>query len=422
MITLSKKTQSSIILAVTIGNILEWYEIYLYIFWSPFIAQLFFNPESKANNLLYAFLLFAVGFLARPLGGVFFGRLGDRIGRKKALILSITVMTIPTFLMGLLPTYAQIGVFSTLLLGILRILQSFPGGGELPGAFCYLYESSNSNNRRFMTSWGAVGNQIGIILSIGECFLLEKLLTHEELITWGWRISFLTGGLFGLFGFWLRSRLHETPLFVDMEKHKKFTKESVLDVIYRHKCGIALGIMFCTIDATGFYVLSALFPVYFERILGTSYSENLITTVLLLISTTIPLPFFGMLGDKLNNKMLMVTSAIGIIVLIYPLYYTILHSLFILASILGIAFILCFTCITALIPYLLSSLFPTPIRFTCVGLSFNIVDSIIGGFTPALAIFLLSYTKNEYSFYWILFVSAVISLYSYFHIRNARHT
>ena len=200
MLNFSKKTQAAIIFAVTIGNILEWYEIYLYIFWAPVIGQLFFSADSELANVTKALAIFAIGFLARPIGGVLFGRLGDRVGRKKALVLSITVMTLPTFLMGLLPTYAQIGFYAPLLLVILRLMQSFPAGGELPGAFCFLYESSNYKNRRYMTSWGAVGNQIGIIISMYECYLLEIYLTPEELLNWGWRISLYSWRIDWAFG------------------------------------------------------------------------------------------------------------------------------------------------------------------------------------------------------------------------------
>src|SRR5579872_3886843 len=130
----SKKEKATVIFAVTFGNLLEWYEIYLYVYWAPIISKIFFKPNSDLVNLTNTFLVFAIGFLARPLGGIFFGRLGDRIGRKKALILSLLMMTVPTFVTGLLPTYAQIGLFAPLILIVMRILQSFPAGGELPGA------------------------------------------------------------------------------------------------------------------------------------------------------------------------------------------------------------------------------------------------------------------------------------------------
>jgi MHS family proline/betaine transporter-like MFS transporter len=195
--------QSQIVLAVTFGNILEWFEIYLFVYWAPTLSGVFFDFDSALLNLTSIFLIFGIGFIARPLGAIFFGHLGDMIGRKKSFLLSITVMTIPTFLMGFLPTYAQVGIWSPILLGILRLLQSFPAGGESPGAFCYLYENADSGNQKFMTSWGGFGNQIGTILSVVESILMEKFLPLDFLLSWGWRISFFTGGLIGLLGIYL---------------------------------------------------------------------------------------------------------------------------------------------------------------------------------------------------------------------------
>jgi MFS transporter, MHS family, proline/betaine transporter len=414
----SKKAQRRVIFAVTFGNILEWYEIYLYIYWAPIIANLFFRFDSDLINLTNTLLLFAMGFLIRPLGGVFFGRLGDRIGRKKSFILSIVVMTFPTFCMGLIPTYAQIGILAPVFLALMRVLQSFPAGGELPGAFCYLYESAGPTNRRYMTSWGAIGNQIGIIISMIECFLLERYLSHEDLITWGWRISFFVGGLIGLCGFYLRYKLHETPLFEEMARHSKITRRPILEVLKEYKSGIGMGILICALDAAAFYALSILFPVYFEKVLGTTYSQNLMITVALLVLTTIPLPLFGWLGDKLNNKTMLITSTVGIIVLLYPLYLSLNAPSLIFTGIIAIVFTLCFTCLTALIPYLLSDLFPTRVRYTCVGLSFNLVDGVIGGLSPVIGLYLLHFTGNPGSFCWVLLICALMSLYAYLKIKR----
>ena len=422
MSTYSEKREHSVILAVTIGSILEWYEIYLFIYWAPTIARLFFAPGSESVNLTNTFLLFALGFLARPFGGVFFGRIGDRIGRKKALILSIIIMIFPTVCMGLLPTYHQIGIAAPIIIMILRLAQSLPAGGELPGAFCYLYESTHPSHRRYMTSWGAVGNQIGIIISMLECYLLERFLSPAELMAWGWRFSFLIGGLIGVFGLCLRTRLHETPLYKDIEKHHQITKQSIYKVIIKHKRPISLGIMFCILNSVGFYLMSVLFPVYFKDVLGTTYDKNLIISVLLLILTTIPLPFLGMMGDKFSNKKMLIISTIGIILLLYPLYLSLSQHSLVFSGILGVAFILFFTCLSALIPYRFANLFSTPIRFTCVGISYNIVDGIIGGFSPAIVLYLINRTGSQTYFYLSLLATALISLFAFFMIQeNKQH-
>jgi MHS family proline/betaine transporter-like MFS transporter len=265
MTIFSNKREHSIILAVTIGSILEWYEIYLYVFWSPILSKLLFNHSSDTVNLIGTFLLFAAGFLARPFGGILFGRIGDRFGRKRSLTLSIVVLAIPSFVMGVLPTYEEIGLIAPLTFGLIRLLQALPAGGELPGAFCYLYESTHIHHRRYMTSWGAVGNQLGIIISMFECYLLEQFLTPEQLISWGWRLSFIVGGVIALFGFFLRYRLNETPLYKDMERHHHVVRQPILQVIGQYKKSILMGILFCLSNSVGFYLISVLFPVYFRR-------------------------------------------------------------------------------------------------------------------------------------------------------------
>jgi MHS family proline/betaine transporter-like MFS transporter len=406
------------IAAVTMGSILEWYEIYLYIYWSPLICRLFFGNGDSEANLFNTFLIFALGFVSRPLGGILFGRLGDTIGRKRSLLISIGMMMLPTFVMGLMPTYAQIGVAAPILLAILRIVQSCPAGGEMPGAFCYLYESSAVEHRRYLTSWGAVGNQLGIVVSMLECLLLEHLLTPEQLVAWGWRVSFLVGGCIGLLGLTLRFRLHETPLFCEAQAHHQITRTPLLQVIGSNGRKMGRAILYCSLNSVGFYLISALYPVYFQKFLGVSYQQNMWISVGLLLATTLPLPLFGWIGDRASNKGLLMGSTAGILALLYPLHQTIAERE--LGTALGIAilFMGLFTCLSALIPYRFADLFPTPVRFTCVGLSYNLVDGIIGGFSPVLALWMYHKTDSLLSFYWILFISGVLSLGAFCSLRE----
>ncbi|MCI0382220.1 MAG: MFS transporter [Chlamydiae bacterium] len=243
-----KKEQIHVILAVTFGNILEWFEIYSYAYLVPILALVFFNFESSLANWTSAFIVFGSGFLTRPIGAIIFGRIGDLIGRKRAFILSIIIMTVPTFLMGCLPTYTQVGIFAPFLLVFLRLLQSIPAAGEAPGTFCFLYENADVTNRKFMGSWGAFGNQIGAILGVTQTFFMEQFMSYEFLMSWGWRISFWSGGLIGLFGIYLRQTLHETPLFIKLKEHHKLDKETVVEVINNHKKTIGIGIAFSVLN------------------------------------------------------------------------------------------------------------------------------------------------------------------------------
>lgn len=207
------KQQFKVISIITFGGILEWYEIYSFVYLAPILGKLFFNYHSGLMNLLSSFLLFGTGFISRPFGAILFGRIGDLIGRKTAFLYSIIIMTIPTFFMGCLPTYAVIGVAAPILFYFLRFIQSIPASGEIPGTICFLYENADEENIKFITSWTNVGNQIGATLGLLEILLIDSFLSEETLLTWGWRISFWSGGLLGLFGIYLRKKLLETPIF-----------------------------------------------------------------------------------------------------------------------------------------------------------------------------------------------------------------
>lgn len=421
VIDFSKKEKTAVIIAVTLGNLLEWYEIYLYVYWSPIISKLFFNSTSSLENLINTFWIFGFGLLSRPIGGIFFGRLGDKIGRKKVLILSVLIMTIPTFVTGLLPTYAQIGIAAPWILALMRLLQSFPAGAELPGACCYLYECSGFSERKYMTSWGAVGFQLGILISTMECYLLEKFMTQEALIAWGWRLSFGVGGVIGLCGLLLRSRLHETPLFMEMTSHLKVTKEPILEMLH-HKRGIIQGFFYSLLCSSGFYLFTVNFPIYFEKAFGISYEKNLLILSALVLLITAPLPLFGKIADKLNYKKMLIYSTSGMILLLYPIGISINKGDFTLSIFFLIPFCLLYSCMTSLLPYIFCNLFPTKSRFTCVSTSFNISDAIAGGFTPVASLYLLSYTGYLSSFIWILLLFAILSLSSFIMIKEIKHS
>lgn len=418
--TYSKRNKRTVIIAVSLGNVLEWYEIFLFVYWAPIISKLFFNSGSDFKNLINTFWVFGLGFLARPLGGIFFGRLGDIIGRKKVLIISVLLMTIPTFVTGLLPTYAQIGNYAPWILFIMRIFQSFPAGAELPGAACYLYESSRFSERKYMTSWGAVGFQLGILVSTFECLLLEKLLTAEQLVAWGWRLSFLLGGIIGLAGLLMRSMLHESPLYIDMTKHLKIHKEPFFQLI-KHWRGVVQGFFFSLLCSSGFYLFTVNFPVFIGNALGINYEDNLAILSVILILITAPLPLFGRIAEKLNYKKMLVYSTSGMIILLVPLYFSFVRINISVTISIVVLFCLLYSCMTSMLPYIYCNLFPTQSRFTCVSTSFNIADAVAGGFTPVLTLYLLSLTGNIASFCWILLFFGALSLGSFMMIKEHKH-
>lgn len=413
-----KKRQIHVILAVTFGNILEWYQAYSYVYLTPVLARLFFHFDTQESNLFMAFMVFGIGFMTRPIGGFLFGRWGDLIGRKSAFIWSILIMTFITFLVGCLPTYSQWGIWAPICLIILRILQSLPESGESPGSYVFLYENADLDNRKYMTSWGAFGNQIGAIIGVFEVFVLDQFMSEEFLLSWGWRISFWSGAAIGLFGFVLRRTLDETPVFKDLQSHHKFDTETFVEVIYNHKKKIMLGTAFGVVNAATFYLIATYLPSYFNEAIGLNKRVNGLISIFLLVLTTVLLPVFGSLAHKFQVRRLMIGSALSIIILLFPLYYFIRESNMVMTFIVSCLYVIPVSCITALIPFVLLRLYPAPVRFTGAGLAFNLADGIIGGFTPAIAILLTHYMNNKASFCWFILVCAIISLFSYLKIKD----
>lgn len=414
------KVQKYVICVISLGNLLEWYDIYLYVFWAPTLATLFFDEHSTSFRLFSIIAFFVVGFIIRPLGAIFFGRLGDRMGRKKAFIYSMVFMAIPTFLMGFLPTYEQIGIWAPILLALLRLAQTFPSGGELPGAFCYLYENAGPTNRKFMSSLAGVGNQIGIAIAALESFFLKSILSEEAHTHWGWRISFIAGGFIGLFGFLLRYRLHETTLFQEMVHHHKTTAISIYHTVQHYWKKILHGITFGAAQTIGFHFISILFPIQFFHLSGLNETSDLIATLILLSVTTLPLPFYGLLAERYGVKKCALTACISLLCLLYPFYYFLsylspLYTLFMIGL-----FGCLLTCLTALWPYFLAHLFPTHIRYTGIGLSFNLSDGTLGGLSSLFSLFYASAYKNFNTFIWIMFFGLLISIISNIKIKSSK--
>ncbi|MEN9344012.1 MAG: hypothetical protein RLZZ453_799 [Chlamydiota bacterium] len=417
MTLLASRREYGTILAVSFGSLLEWYEVFLYIYWSPIIAELFFKTSSTATNLLNSFLIFMIGFWARPLGGVLFGRIGDLFGRKYALVLSIIVLIFPTLGMGLLPTYAEIGIFSPLLFALLRFLQALPSGGELPGAFCYLYETALPAHRRYMTSWGAVGSQIGIAISLIESRCIEYLLPPQDLVAWGWRLSFIVGSLIAFLGFFVRRKLHETPAYQEIIRRHKVCKLSLFQVILRNRRSIFQVIALCICSTAAFYTLCVTFPLYIHKMFDIRHS-GLLSGLGVLLLGAVGLPVFGFLGDRFSNKKLLIAGTTGIALLIYPLFISMQNLCTMAFSFLLIAFIICLTICMALLPYRFVSLFPVPIRFTGVGISFNLVDGILGSLITMISLYLMHSYDSLLPSCFILFGCALISLFALFVLKN----
>ena len=405
--SISKRTQKSVILATILGSILEWYDIFLFIYWTPVISLYFFDSASPFIAALCTLILNAIGFLSRPLGGLVFGHIGDIYGRRTAFFWSILIMCVPSFLMGIIPSYKEWGIISPILLLILRLFQGLPAGGELPGAMCYLSECASPERKNYMTSFTFYGVQIGVILAILEYLIIGHDYPSDS---WVWKLSFMVGGVLGLFGFYLRYKLKETPLFHRLETESKIVHKPIIQSFLNYKVQILKGIA-CTLLATvGFFAISVFPGMYLDQILGIDTKSNSIIIVFLLLISTVTLPYFGKLGDRFGAKKSLITSSFLILLFSPIFHYILVHKSLGFVITAEVLLVLLLNTQFALLPSILSALFPTGVRYTCLGLSFNITDSFFGGLTPVITLYLFGRSQSPQSFVILIGVAAAISL------------
>ncbi|MBI2742576.1 MAG: MFS transporter [Chlamydiales bacterium] len=411
----SRKIGASIIL-----NALEWYEFSLYVHFTPLFAMLFFPELDFIDSLTQTFMIFAVGFLSRPLGGIFFGHIGDRLGRRVALLMSLTLMAIPTFMIGLLPTYAVIGVAAPLLLLLMRFLQGFPTGGEFPGAICYLIEMAPPNQRGFYGSFSFFGSQVGSILSSLEFLVIKLFMSPESFASWGWRLSFLVGGLLGLSGWYLRKRLAETPAFEEIKEKHHLVGKPLFESLHTHRKALLKAFLLSILPLSGWYLIFVFTPLYFSQILEMSFHSAMLTNVGFLIFSNILMPIVGRLGDRYDMRKLLLISALGTLILAFPFYTFAIQYSLVLALFFHILLILFISAQFALLPAIICTLFPTSVRFTCVAMSYNMCNALFGGVTPLLAFSLIQKTQALIAPAFVLMGVALIGLISQYYITLGR--
>lgn len=297
-----KQTKKSVY-ATGIGNAMEWFDFGLYSYLAIIISQNFFSAvENDELKLVFTFATFAIAFLMRPIGGIVFGRIGDRLGRKVVLTTTIVMMAGSTLIIGLLPTYDQIGIWAPILLLLARILQGFSTGGEYAGAMVYIAESSPDNKRSALGSGLEIGTLGGYILASLLATTLFVTLSDDQMASWGWRIPFILGAPLGLFGLYLRRHLDESPIFENEINENTEEPATFREILRDHKRDIIV----CFIAVAFFnitnYMLLSYMPSYLDEVIGMSSSTStiLITGVMVIM---IPLAyFFGKLSDKKGNR------------------------------------------------------------------------------------------------------------------------
>lgn len=398
--------------AGAIGNVMEWFDYGVYGTLAPIISLAFFPSKDPITSLLLTFVVFGVGFVMRPLGAIIFGYIGDKYGRKQALSITILIMAFSTFAIGLIPPYASIGIVAPLLLTLARLLQGVSTGGEWGGSTSFIVEYANDKRRGFYGSWQQVSTIGGLMLGSLTGIILTNVLTKEALNSWGWRLPFLFGISLGIIGWYMRTKLDETPAYQKVEESEKVVKNPISTAVRSNFKGIIKAMGFTVIWTVSFYILLTFMPSYINKMLKLPLNLSLLSNFFSYILLVIFIPIMGHLSDKFGRKPLLLMSCLGFALFTYPLFMFISDGNFlklvfaqlILAVFLsmfsgpGVAFI--------------AEMFATNVRYTTLSIGYNLVTATFGGMAPFIATYLVATTKNNLSPSYYVIGAAVISFFT----------
>ena len=377
-----------------VGNILEWYDFAVYGFFAATIGNLFFPSTDPATSLIASFGAFAAGFLMRPVGAILFGHVGDLIGRKKALTLSVMMMAIPTFLVGLLPTYEHIGLAAAALLVLLRMIQGVSVGGEYTSSFIFLVEHAPEHRRGFFGSWSLIGASGGIMLGSAIGALITSLTTEAELAAWGWRIPFLSGVIVGLIGLIIRRGIPEPP--VSDKPHGS----PLLEAVTKSWKGLLQAVGLNMMGAVTFYTIFIYMTTWLVNQVGETRTEALEINTFSMIVLAIVVPIAALLSDRIGRKPFILLGSSGIAVFGYPLVWLMHHPDYTMILLGQIGFAVLLGTFSGVIPVTMAELFPRGVRVSAASLSYNLPYALFGGTAPMVAAWLVSESHDAMAISW----------------------
>lgn len=379
-----------LVIASILGNALEWYDFFLY----GTAAALVFGPlffpvgGDPLQGTLLAFSGFAVGFLARPLGGIVFGHLGDRYSRKMTLIMTLTLMGATTFVIGLLPVYSQVGIWAPLTLIILRFLQGVASGGEWGGGVLMLSENAPASRRGFYTAWSQMGVSGGFVLSAFAFWLVQKL-PESDFMSWGWRVPFLLSIVIFLVGVYIRKNIRESKAFTQAKPQEKHEKIPLLVLVREHPKALLQAIALRLPENGASYIFFT-FSVVYAKHIGISTGDIISAVTLAMLVEFFSILFWGALSDRIGLKPVYYIGVIGLLVMAFPFFWLLStgsYGAIMLAMFLGLPF--CHGAMIGTQPCIMSDLSPVRVRYSGLALGHEVGSIFSGGLGPMLAVALL---------------------------------
>ncbi len=393
-----------VILAASAGTIIEWYDFYIYGSLAVFFAGLFFPKGDPTIALLESLAVFATGFLVRPFGAIFFGRIGDLIGRKYAFVVTLSTMGVATTLTGLVPTYAQIGILAPVLLVLLRLLQGLALGGEYGGAATYIAEHSPDDRRGYYTSWIQTTATVGFFVALAVVLIFRLSLGDAAFRAWGWRIPFLLSAFLLAMALYIRLKLQEAPLFASLKDQGKSSKAPLRDSLGsgRNWGMIALALFGATAGQATVWYTGQFYALFFLQTQVIPKTDFVTPTVIVAIALLIGTPFFlffGRLSDRIGRKKIIMAGCLIAAATYVPIYQAMKANAGnpVILTILVAIQVIYVTMVYGPIAAFLVEFFPAKIRYTSLSLPYHLGNGWFGGLTPFIATAIVAKTHNIYA-------------------------
>ncbi|MBB2917478.1 MFS transporter [Cupriavidus alkaliphilus] len=396
------------IVATVIGNGLEWFDFTVYSFFAVIIARLFFPTGNDLSSLLLAVATFGVGFFMRPVGGIVLGVYADRVGRKAALSLTILLMALGTTLIGIAPTYDQIGILAPLLIVVARLMQGFSAGGEMGGATAFLTEYAPARQRAYYSSWIQASIGVAVLLGAAVGTFVTSSLSEEALNSWGWRLPFLLGIVIGPVGYYIRHHLDETPAFRDTAERADSPLKEIFQAYPRETAASFSMVILWTVCT---YVLLFYMPTYAVKVLKVPQADGFVAGMAGGCAIMVFAPLVGLLADRIGRRVLLSGSALLILVLAWPMFAYINHlpglaSLLVFQLVFGVLI----ATYTGPILAAFSELFPARVLSTGLSVAYNFAVTIFGGFASFIITWLIASTGSSMAPAIYVMIAAAISL------------
>jgi MFS transporter, MHS family, proline/betaine transporter len=365
----------------------------VYLSLAPILARVLFSPGDGRLSLLTTLGIFAAAFLARPIGALLFGQLGDRVGRKRALLASALLMAFAKLIEGLLPTYATIGFLAPMVFLIARIISGISLGGEYTGTFIMLFESAPPGRRGLTTSLANVMGGAGVFLASSLVALLIASLSKESMESWGWRVPFFTGSLIALIALAIRTKVSETPLFEEVRSKGETLRSPLRESVRRQSRAILITFAMAAFNALSYYLVVAFVPTYLESFVKVDHGTAMLVATVASAFNVVFIAIPGWISDFVGRKPVLIAGCLGFLFLGYPLYVLLASGVLVAMLIAALAFVILCSCFMG--PAMTAAMenFSTEVRFSGFALGYNVGAGFLGGVTPFVAGWLIHSTS-----------------------------